>query len=334
MPESSIGVVVTSLDRPDFLGQALASVSHQTRPPHQVVLCNDNSADARVWECVRTYERVFASHGIRFTVRTATERLGQEANLRRGLQACDTDYVGVLHDDDWWDPTFLATLSSALDQNGEAGFAFSDQTVVDAGGHEDRSASDVMSARFGRAAMEPGLHASVLRRIFLTNPFPLSATLFRQGALHAIGWVPPGSGNACDMAMFVELGWLGYSAWYSASRLAFYRVHSGQTTASGHRHANSRQKAEWLDSFVRKALQDPGHLQALGCSAQMLAERAAVAWREAAIAAALNGARGDAWQCVSQCWSWGSWGTLWSWRFWGVFPLAMAGLRRPGSQHR
>ena len=122
-----ISVAMCTFNSEGFVGDQLASILEQTRPPDEVVVCDDDSAD-------RTVERV-KSFGERapFDVRLhVNERnLGSTKNFERAIGLCGGDIVVMSGDDDVWLPEKLQRVEEALTASPDAGLALSDAELVD-----------------------------------------------------------------------------------------------------------------------------------------------------------------------------------------------------------
>jgi glycosyltransferase involved in cell wall biosynthesis len=92
---TSIGVVITTHNRPDMLARALASVAAQTRQPDATVVIDDASPTPVT----------VASHDV--LVVRQHERQGVCAARNLGLEMISTELVTFLDDDDVLAPTFL-----------------------------------------------------------------------------------------------------------------------------------------------------------------------------------------------------------------------------------
>lgn len=110
-----------------FLAEQLASVAAQTRPPDEVVVCDDASADDSA-----AVARAFAAAApfpVRVEVNPTT--LGTAANFERAIRLCTGDVIALCDQDDVWRPDKLAVLGAALAADPAAGLAFSDAALVD-----------------------------------------------------------------------------------------------------------------------------------------------------------------------------------------------------------
>jgi len=117
-----VTVILCTYNRPDYLGQAVASVVGQTLTDWELLVINDGGAD--VGPIVRSFNdpRIVYHH-------RETNR-GKAACCNFGLEMARGQYVAYIDDDDLWYPHHLQVLAATLDQNPQAGAAYSDLYTV------------------------------------------------------------------------------------------------------------------------------------------------------------------------------------------------------------
>ncbi|HEX6624373.1 MAG TPA: glycosyltransferase family 2 protein [Pyrinomonadaceae bacterium] len=110
-----------------FLREQLDSIAAQTRPPDELVVCDDRSTDG-------TTDLVAAfAAAARFPVRlhVNTENLGSTKNFDRAVSLCTGDLIALADQDDVWLPRKLELSEGALAASPRAGLVFTDAEVVD-----------------------------------------------------------------------------------------------------------------------------------------------------------------------------------------------------------
>ena len=109
-----------------FVAEQLASIAAQTRPPDELVVCDDRSTDATP-ECIREFAR-----SAPFPVRLFEneKNIGSTKNFERAVELCEGDFIAVADQDDVWLPEKLRRLEEML-ANKSTGLAFTDGDVVD-----------------------------------------------------------------------------------------------------------------------------------------------------------------------------------------------------------
>jgi glycosyltransferase involved in cell wall biosynthesis len=109
------------------LGAQLESIAAQTRPPDELVVCDDRSTDATA-EVVRRFAAA-AAFPVRFEVNE--ENLGSTRNFERAVSLCGGDLIALCDQDDVWLPEKLELMREAFERSPGAGLVFSDAEVVD-----------------------------------------------------------------------------------------------------------------------------------------------------------------------------------------------------------
>ena len=109
-----------------FVAEQLASIAAQTRPPDELVVCDDCSTDATI-ERIREFARTAP-----FPVRVFEneKNIGSTKNFERALELCEGDFIAFADQDDVWLPEKLRKLEDAL-ANESTALAFTDGEVVD-----------------------------------------------------------------------------------------------------------------------------------------------------------------------------------------------------------
>jgi glycosyltransferase involved in cell wall biosynthesis len=122
-----ISVALCTYQGEKYLEEQLDSIAWQTRPPNELIVCDDGSSDE-----TRTIVRRFQT-GVPFAVRLYTNeaRLGPTKNFERAISLCEGDFIFLADQDDVWDPEKLRILASVLGRSSEVGAVFSDADVVD-----------------------------------------------------------------------------------------------------------------------------------------------------------------------------------------------------------
>ena len=105
----SVTILMPVYNGASFLARSLKSISEQTYRDWRVVIGDDGSTDDS--------RAVVERSGLpRLTLRWNARNIGWAQTVNLLLADVDTDYVAVLHQDDWWEPGFLATVTTMLDR--------------------------------------------------------------------------------------------------------------------------------------------------------------------------------------------------------------------------
>jgi glycosyltransferase involved in cell wall biosynthesis len=116
-----LSVCIVSFNRAARLDETLASLAAQTRPPDELIVSDDCSADDSAQVAVR-WQRSGAFRSVRLN-RNA-RNLGMPANLNVAVGMASGEYVANLHDGDRYAPDMLERWERALDEHPTAGFVF------------------------------------------------------------------------------------------------------------------------------------------------------------------------------------------------------------------
>jgi glycosyltransferase involved in cell wall biosynthesis len=144
-----ISVALCTYNGERFLAQQLASIAAQTRPPDELVVRDDGSADGTA-ELVRRFADA-APFPVHLAVHPTT--VGSTANFATAIAACRGEVICLADQDDVWVPHKLEIIEKLFQENPAAGLVFSDADMVDADlrplGHRLFD-----SIRFGRTERE------------------------------------------------------------------------------------------------------------------------------------------------------------------------------------
>jgi glycosyltransferase involved in cell wall biosynthesis len=251
-PPPLVSVVVPTFNRTHFLSDALSSALAQTHAAIEIVVADDASTeDVRGAVMSR-----FSDPRIKYE--RNPRNLGMGPNCWGALARASGKYVATLHDDDMWEPDFLASLVPALEADDSLSVAFCDHHVVDEAGVLDPAATEANTRRWhrdrlGRGTLRPFVEAAV---VWQAVPAAMAA-LFRKSA---IDWsdFPPEVGTYYDIWLAYQAARTGAGAFYEPRRLTRYRVH-GQSETRSWSSAAGRLKAMRQAEFVfRRYLDDPG----------------------------------------------------------------------------
>ena len=126
MQHAKFSVAMCTYNGARFVAEQLDSIVAQTRPPDELVVCDDHSTDATV-ESIREFAR-----NAPFPVRLFENEtnIGSTKNFERAIELCEGDFIAVADQDDVWLPEKLRRLEQTL-ANGSTGLAFTDGDVVD-----------------------------------------------------------------------------------------------------------------------------------------------------------------------------------------------------------
>jgi glycosyltransferase involved in cell wall biosynthesis len=241
--EPLVSVIITSLNRPEFLRTACASVLRGSYKNIEVFICDDASDNQEA----RDAPRALALSDERIEIIQNGVRLGQFRSIAQAMARMRGKYFAILNDDDTWEVSFLAKLVPPLERDRELVASFCDHWLIDADGQIDMAATDRLTAQCQRADLAPGRHEDSGNLAFGLSAFPtVVASFFRTSRLGLESYL-----NArMDTIGFYDL-WLQVCllrdrapVWFEPERCSSYRLHTGQLSAQ-RSNALARAKA-WI----------------------------------------------------------------------------------------
>ena len=123
-----VSVVVCTCDGARYVGRQLRSILEQSRPPDQVVVCDDASRDGTLDEVRRS----LADAPCPVEVVGNPRRLGVTANFGRASGLAEGDVIVLSDQDDVWERQKLEVLTSMYEADRSLAAAFTDAALVDA----------------------------------------------------------------------------------------------------------------------------------------------------------------------------------------------------------
>lgn len=122
-----ISVALATFNGERFLGEQLRSIAAQTRPPDELVACDDASTDGTL----AVLERFAAEAPFPVRIQRHPVRLGAVRNFETAITLCAGDVIALADQDDVWHPEKLAVIESEIAQ---ADLVFSDGRRIDQAG--------------------------------------------------------------------------------------------------------------------------------------------------------------------------------------------------------
>lgn len=209
-----------------FLQEQLDSIAAQTRPPDELVVCDDCSTD-ETREIIERFASV-ASFPVRLYVND--KNLGSTKNFEKAIALCRGDIIALSDQDDIWHQEKLALMGNSFSVNDRTGLVFTDAELVDEN-------LNPLNLRMWQLIFQP----SELRRVrkgqalnvFLNKQFTITgATLaFRSGLRKYILPIP-------TETFLIHDGWIGLALAAVTEVMPIdqplikYRQHTGQQTGA------------------------------------------------------------------------------------------------------
>nr|WP_292726448.1 glycosyltransferase family A protein [Microbacterium sp. UBA837] len=109
-----VSVVVRTRDRPRYLRRALKSITAQTMARWECIIVNDGGDPTEINELVSSLHTELKD---RVVVIHHAESRGRWKSANAGVLVSRAEYLVLHDDDDAWDPKFLASACTYLDEN-------------------------------------------------------------------------------------------------------------------------------------------------------------------------------------------------------------------------
>ncbi len=185
-PQEKISVALCTYNGERFLARQLASIQEQTKPPFELVVCDDCSTDGTM-QILRDFA---ASASFPVHLASNEHNIGFVANFERAIGLCQGDLIALSDQDDIWYPTRLERSQQEFAAHPEAGLVFSDADVMD---DQDELTGTRLWTNYGftgerKQRLVQGDYTVLVRHRFVTG-----ATVMFRSRLRA-NCLPVGSG--------------------------------------------------------------------------------------------------------------------------------------------
>jgi glycosyltransferase involved in cell wall biosynthesis len=246
-----ISVALCTFNGEPFLLDQLNSIEQQSRPPDELVVCDDRSEDGTAAVVDRFARRV----GFKISFSVNMHRLGVTENFGRALSLCSGDVIVPCDQDDVWEPDKLAALEACFLNDPELLLAFSDLAIISPEGKlSDRT-------QWQRLQFGPSLQADVnegraFELLLRFNVITGAAMAFRSSLRDRVLPIPDG---------FVHDEWIGLVAAATGRVLCIdrplvrYRQHARQAIGPAvahmlaqYRHARANMGRPYFEQMVER----------------------------------------------------------------------------------
>jgi len=122
-----ISVAMCTYNGADFVSDQLESIIAQSRPPDEIIVCDDGSTDQ-----TRALLKQFAVESrVPISLYLNDQNLGSAKNFEKAISLCTGDVIALSDQDDVWRADKLQLIESAFRKAPNAGVVFSDAEIVD-----------------------------------------------------------------------------------------------------------------------------------------------------------------------------------------------------------
>jgi hypothetical protein len=201
-----------------YIHEAIESVLAQTRKDWTLLISENGAPGGKL-------ERDLKEHYLsdpRIGYQAIGADLSAATNHTLLITKGDAPYVGILHDDDRWDPEFLDRRVDFLERHPECGFVFSGNYEIDS---QSRRTLD-SKLWLTEGVYEPREFVPELLR---HNIIGMPTLLVRRSAYEAVGEAFDENTTYFDYTMWLRLAFK-FPVGYLPVRDAGYRVHDTQIT--------------------------------------------------------------------------------------------------------
>ena len=223
-----VSVVIPAYNRAKYIRETIESVLAQTWPNVELIVTDDGSTDG-TFEILQEYA---AQGKLTLLQHPNRENRGQAASANRAIRAAKGQYISPLDSDDLIHPEKLERLVTLLEQNPEAGFAYSNGTLVD---HDGREQYPLLP----RDHIETGDPNQFLAHFHILLNL---GTVIRRSALDTVGILAEQLLAANDQDLLLRLIETA-PVLYLPDQLAAYRRHDGAKSFTHNEQC-------WTESFV------------------------------------------------------------------------------------
>ena len=122
-----ISVAICTYNGAEFLPAQLQSIITQSRPPDEIVICDDRSSD----DTQKLLAQFASESSVPIKLQINDQNLGSVKNFERAISLCTGDVIALSDQDDVWRNDKLHLFENVLNDSPSAGLVFSDAAIVD-----------------------------------------------------------------------------------------------------------------------------------------------------------------------------------------------------------
>ncbi len=123
----NISIAMCTYNGAAYLQEQLDSIRAQTRPPDELVVCDDNSSDAT--RDILVAFKLEAPFPVRLYFNEAN--LGCTKNFEKAISLCDGRLIALCDQDDVWHPEKLRLTEAEFAKSPQTGLVFTDLEICD-----------------------------------------------------------------------------------------------------------------------------------------------------------------------------------------------------------
>ena len=240
-----VSVIIPAYNGARFLRQTIESLLAQTMRACSLICIDDASSDDSA---------AIAAHAGATVIRNA-QRMGLAANWNRAMEIAKSEYFVIAHQDDVYEPEYLATLLHAVQSHPRAFAAHCKARTIDEHGAPIAHPAALFKERFWTnddpMEREPRTELEVLQR---GNYVVAPTVLFRSSAVSKIGVFHERYAFVTDWEYWMRAMLEGFTFPGVAKRLVAFRRHD-ETATRAHERTMRRYDEElellrWLETLL------------------------------------------------------------------------------------
>jgi hypothetical protein len=243
-----ISVAMCTFNGAPYIEEQLQSFERQSRPPDEVVICDDGSTDETI-EILRDWaDRC----GLQVRIEQNSRRLGSTANFDRAISLCSGELIALADQDDVWLPRKLEVIEARFIADLQLAVLFSDAELVD---EQLRPLGRRLWESVGFGQREQGALVENRYQRLLLKSFITGATLAFRSDLRSMAQPFP-----TDLPRFIHDRWIGLvglavsGLGYEAEPLLLNRQHSAQQIGAAFKRDSRRTRIAQRFRHDRAAL--------------------------------------------------------------------------------
>jgi len=214
-----ISVAMCTYNGSKVLAEQLSSIREQTKLPHELVVCDDDSTDATP-RIVHAFA-LDAPFPVRFFRNQAT--LGSTRNFEKAINLCAGQAIALCDQDDIWQPNKLERLASVLDSEPQVGGVCSNAFLMDE--TSECFPDSLWERRNFTPRMQAAFQRNSARQLLQYNAATGATFVFRSEFVKQVTPIPPEWVHDAWIALLVATQ---SRVQLVPEKLISYRIHPAQ----------------------------------------------------------------------------------------------------------
>ena len=213
-----ISIIMPVYNTEQYVKTAIQSVLNQTYTDWELILVNDASTDNSL-EILKEFQRLDK----RIQVIDIPQNSGASHARNIGMKLAKGDYLSFLDSDDFWDPIFLISLISKIEQNTNINFIYSGFDEFDEKGNIINVQNQYKAGKFNAFIHKSGE---------LRFPFDMDSFMVKRELIEKFDITFPEEYQICEDTCFLLKILCITPAYYVPEILTHYRKHTNSATTS------------------------------------------------------------------------------------------------------